>query len=904
MERPTFLDQKPPKGYIAGIGRGASGFSIRGDKTQHKVPARLQDRNNKLSEDGKKSQFVNATEKEEEEASRIFAMIDSKRNGNTQNKVTNSLQDRLNKSYQFQDLKRNLGSISEDQWLNIPEANDFTRRNKRNRLEEQLNRKSYAVPDSLISQNVNIIKLTEEREKLLEQTLDTNNKNTMVGREAENFSESQSYLSQLESVDMDTNQTQTEDIRKMRSVFQSYRKTDPKRSESWIASARLEEKCRRIDLAKKLIAEGCQHCPHDEDIWLENIRLNLLDNHRCKVIITNAIKFNFNSVKLWLKAVDLENEKFNKYRIVRKALEEIPKTEQLWNLAIEYEQDAVEKITIIQKALEFIPRSSQLWTKLVRIQNYDDAKKSLNKARRTIPNNINVWLLAMELEENRSGKDISVSKLTSMLNKGFEQLKTNNLDISFEDRLKLSEEFENNTNGKCLKSLRALAKMILLGTNSESGTNIAQDQLKIILNSNDSLTKLNLLKELTLNNHERFSLWKYLKNVCEKLNRIEDLYSTFETVLFNKSESDTYKLPEIGSKLILVYAKEVWKNEGNIEKSIGIIDKGLSVSPDNIDIVIAKLKLLCQSASFDEVEILFKEKILSKLQEPDSFKTKTGMERLCYKYISFLRYQKENQKAIELLNTKFIPWFPNCFKLYLQVSQIYCDINDFNNAKQILEKGTELFQDKQNSHNALLWIELAKIEEIAMGKPVRARATLDIALLKNTGNISSEILIQIAKINLEERAGNKEQVRLFVAEGLRNHPRNELFWVKNISLLDTKRSSQKKTMFQDALRNTKNNYLVILEIGKTFYRDSQYASALKWVERATKVSASYGDSWIWKYRCEMKIKKDTQGTVNAVISNEPVYGPEWISVSKNPKSQYLSSEQILQILVQSKPLSN
>ncbi|KAG0662016.1 hypothetical protein C6P45_001230 [Maudiozyma exigua] len=897
MERPSFLDQKPPKGYVAGIGRGATGFSNRGDKTQRKVPARLQDRSNKLSKDKQKSQFTNANEKEEEEASQVFAMIDSRRNGNSKNKVTNTFQNHLNKSYQFQDLKRNLSSVSVDQWLSIPEANDFTRRNKRNRLEEQLNRKSYAVPDSLITQNVNITKLTEEREKLLEQTLDTNKKNMKIDKETEDINGAQSYLNQLEAVNMDINKTQTDDIRKMRLVFQSYRKTDPKNPESWIASTRLEEKCRRLDVAKKLIAEGCQHCPHDEDIWLENIRLNQSDNHKCKVIITNAIKFNYNSVKLWLKAVDLENEEINKYRIVRKALEEIPKTEQLWDLAIEYEPNTTEKATIMQKALEFIPQSSQLWTKLVRIQNYDDAKKSLNRARKAIPNDINVWLLAMELEE-KVNKDISVSKLTSILKKGFEQLNANNITISFENGLEISEEFENNTNGKYFKSMRTLAKMILRETNNNTGTNISQDQLKVIFKSKDSLTKMNLLRELTLSNHDRFSLWKSLKDICENLNRIDDLYDAFETVLFHNSESNISKSPEANSKLILVYAKEVWKNEGNIERAIAIIDKGLYMSPDNVDILIAKLKLLCQSESFHEVEILFKEQILDHLNEPDTFKMKTGIERLCYKYISFLRYKNENQKAIELLSTKFIVWFPGCFKLYLQLSQVYYDTKDFNNAKQILMNGTELFQDKQNSHNALLWVEIAKIEEIAMENPVRARATLDVALLNNAGNIPGEILIQLAKINLEERTGNKEQAQLFVSDGLKKHPRNELFWVKKISLVDTKRSSQKKTMFQDALRNTKNNYLVILEIGKAFYRDFQYASALKWVERATKASANYGDSWIWKYRCEMKLKKDTKGTVHAVKSNEPIYGPEWISVSKNPKFQYFNSEHILQVLVQ------
>lgn len=32
MERPSFLDQEPPAGYVPGIGRGATGFSTKKSK--------------------------------------------------------------------------------------------------------------------------------------------------------------------------------------------------------------------------------------------------------------------------------------------------------------------------------------------------------------------------------------------------------------------------------------------------------------------------------------------------------------------------------------------------------------------------------------------------------------------------------------------------------------------------------------------------------------------------------------------------------------------------------------------------------------------------------------------------------------------------------------------------------
>lgn len=50
---------------------------------------------------------------------------------------------------QFADLKRSLASVSEDDWANLPEAGDLTRKNKRTKT--NAHNRFHTVPDSLIA---------------------------------------------------------------------------------------------------------------------------------------------------------------------------------------------------------------------------------------------------------------------------------------------------------------------------------------------------------------------------------------------------------------------------------------------------------------------------------------------------------------------------------------------------------------------------------------------------------------------------------------------------------------------------------------------------------------------------------------------------------------------------------
>ncbi|MGG6495829.1 UNVERIFIED_CONTAM: hypothetical protein NY603_23190, partial [Bacteroidetes bacterium 56_B9] len=52
-------------------------------------------------------------------------------------------------SQQFADLKRALGTVSDEEWAEIPEVGDLTGKNRRSK--QNLRQRFYAVPDSVLA---------------------------------------------------------------------------------------------------------------------------------------------------------------------------------------------------------------------------------------------------------------------------------------------------------------------------------------------------------------------------------------------------------------------------------------------------------------------------------------------------------------------------------------------------------------------------------------------------------------------------------------------------------------------------------------------------------------------------------------------------------------------------------
>ena len=54
---------------------------------------------------------------------------------------------------------------------------------------------------------------------------------------------------------------------------------------------------------------------------------------------------------------------------------------------------------MLSRAVECCPTSVELWLALARLENYENARRVLNKARESIPSDRHIWITAAKLEE-------------------------------------------------------------------------------------------------------------------------------------------------------------------------------------------------------------------------------------------------------------------------------------------------------------------------------------------------------------------------------------------------------------------------------------------------------------------------------------------------------------------------
>lgn len=849
--RPAFLDQKPPPGYIAGVGRGAFGFATRGQKNETpRVPKRY------------------TKESNDEDDEDVFASIEEKR----ARKRAPKPEERS--KVDFIPLKRKLANVTEDQWLNLPEATDMTRRNRRIRLEEQMNRKTYAAPDSLLDSNsVDLVKLTEEREKLLARQLDTD----FFAKNETNDQEMKT-LKYIADIDKDSvnivRRGDDEEVQKQRLVLKSYRRAEPKDPTSWIASAKLEENCGNYELARELIQQGCLQCPLDETIWLENLRLNVSNNEKKKIIVANAIRFQPKSVALWLEGIKYEEQPANKFRVIQKALREIPAEEEIWKLAVKYNPNDYDNLRICKKALEFIPTSFYFWAILMK-EPYEDVMNTLEKVITQNPKQIDLKVYKLMNEEIHKKID-SVSQCKSVIIK--------ELGINMKD-------MDKSVVTKWLDKVEIWNKSIAVDITTASLCEVIFDSIgeKIVkeygLDYLDNISNVKIqiifLKSYLKFEPTKISVWQKLKNICVKSYNIDKFFQVFEELLFDRGTQNSYEMVKIHPNLVLLYVKELWKHDGNPDKALEILSKTLNEIPNFIEGWLAKIKVLLQTGRLDCVASIF-DKLLNSLETANY--DDHNKERLLYRHVSFLRFMDENEKAVSYIENKYLLLFPQSVKLKLQLVQIYEDMGMNSICSRLYDDYTKRLQ----SH-AVFWIEYANFIQRTSGNTSRARSILDKGIVHNPSNVS----LIVAKVRLEETVGNFAQEELLISQGLQTFAKDAELWACRMRLSKSKKSSLKKTLFQDALKATNNSYLILFEVGRSFYHDNQYKVAMKWFDRAVTKQPRFGDGWAYIYNCKQKLNDDLDKLLEKVAELDPAYGEEWIKVSKNVKMQYLSSPVIL-----------
>lgn len=917
--RRDFLNQPAPENYVAGLGRGATGFTTRSDlgparegPSEDQIKEALAKRAAQLGaaaptaygapekkeEDDDDERFQDpenevglfaggAYDKDDDEADRIYQEVDEKMDRRrkarreAREKAEREEYERNNPKIQqqFADLKRALSTVSDEDWANLPEVGDLTGKNRR--AKQALRQRFYAVPDSVIAgardstelgttvaddgpsggdgpdgTMTNFADIGAARDKVLKVKLDQASQGTdSVAGSATNI-DPKGYLTSLAKSQIHEGEAQVGDINRARVLLESVIRTNPKHGPGWIAAARLEELAGKTVAARNVIARGCEFCPKNEDVWLENIRFN--DNHNAKIIAANAIKNNDHSVRLWVEAMNLESEPRAKKRVIRHALDHIPQSVMLWKEAVNLEEDPDDARLLLAKATEIIPLSVELWLALARLETAENAQKILNKARKAIPTSHEIWIAAARLQEQTGNYKINVMKRAVLaLAKESAMLKREEWITEAE---KCEEEGAILTCGNIIQETLGWsldedddrkdiwmedARASIGRGKYETARAIYGYALRVFVNSR----KLWLAAADFEKNHgTKEALWQILEKAVEACPQSEVLW--------------------------MMLAKEKWQ-AGEIDNARRVLGRAFKQNPNNEDIWLAAVKLEAENNQPEQARELLK-----------TARQEAPTDRVWMKSAAFERQLGDIEAALDLIN-QALQLFPAAAKLWMMKGQIYQGEGKLPQAREAYGTGT-----KACPKSVPLWLLYSRLEEKA-GNIVKARGILDRARLA----VPKSPELWTESVRIERRANNISQAKNLMAQALQQVPNSGLLYSESIWHLEPR--TQRKPRALEAIKKVDNDPILFVTIARIFWGERRLEKAQNWFEKAILLDSDLGDTWAWYYKFLLQhgTEEKRADVVAKCILSEPRHGEIWQSVAKEPKNAAKNLEEILNIVV-------
>jgi len=872
-----------PIGYVAGMGRGAGGGGVMGD-TSFGGPESLDEDLNKIG--SRDAQY----DDDDDEADRIYEEIDERMK---KRRKKNSGQDTQNSTLnniggQFRELKEQLATVSESEWAAIPDVGDYSLRYKQKRKQDTFT----PITDSLLeSRSIVNSDATSGNVSLSGnlQAADMNNgsqnasgfksvvsnmsglaeaRGTVLGMSLDRMSDSvagqtvvdpKGYLTSLSNTKLASN-AEIGDINKARLLLKSVRDTNPHHGPGWIAAARVEEAAGKTLQARKLIQEGCEACPTNEDVWLEAARLHPPD--MAKTILASAVRHIPTSVKLFLRAADLENNEDSKKAVLRKGLEMNPTSVTLWKEAIELE-DAENAKILLSVAVEKIPQSIDMWLALAKLETYENARKVLNQARRALPTERSIWIAAAKLEESQNHDDM----VDIIVQKGVKSLAKHDAVVTREQWLKEAEIAE--AAQAPITSAAIIKHSIGISVDVEDRRRTWADDANGALSRGAIATARAILAHSLAAFPSKRSLWMQAVDLERKHGDPKSL----DDVLAAASE----RLPK-QEIFWLLRAKEKW-TLGDIEKSRDILTQAFAANPNSEPIWLAAAKLEWEIGEVDRARVL-----LSRARE------RAPSDRVYMKSAMLERELQQYDDALSLID-QGLEKYPKFPKLYMMGGQICSE--DLETNKENLDRARSFFERglKNCPNSFVLWILSSRLEEkapkllsnndssVGVGF-TKARSLLELARLK----IPKCPELWIEAIRLERRAGNDKLAVTLMARALQECPNSGLLLAENIS---TAPRPERKAKSADAIKRNPDDPWVITAVASLFASDRKTDKARKWFERAVILNPDLGDTWAKYYTFEFSVgdEENIKSVKDRCIAADPKHGELWCSIMKDMKNR-------------------
>ncbi|CAI6335516.1 unnamed protein product [Periconia digitata] len=939
--RRDFLSMPAPENYVAGLGRGATGFTTRSDlgparegpseeqmkemlakraaqlgqpapsaygavekKEEDEEEDRFQDPDNEV---GLFSNGMNY-DKDDDEADRIYQDVDEKmdkrrrarrlcsstlylrrtdtdptpmsREAREQKERDEYEKNNPKIQLQFADLKRALGSVSEDQWAALPEVGDMTGRAKRERENRMANARSYAVPDSVLQAAAssgqletsisssdgegtmtNFASIGAAQKSALQVRLDSaaNSSGTRTNASGTSTSvDAKGYMTELDKKQARGEELPVEDVNRARMLLESAVKTNVHNGPSYVALARLEEVAGKVHTAKKIIEKGCDMCPKSIVVWEEAIRLNREQLPNAKIIAANGIKTNPRAIKLWMAAIDLEQTPAARKKVTRQAIDRNPQSVELWKILINDTEDIESVKLLFAKATDTVKLSEELWISYARVSGPEEAQQILNAARKAIPTSWLIWVHACRLQEEL-GKNSTCDKI---MERAVKALIKENAMPSREDWITQAEICEEEgdvvTAGAIIKATIGWK----LDENDERKDTWLEDAKNCTAHGRYATARAILAYTV--------SMFPYSTRVWLASADLEKHHGTAEA-LQQILERAVTACPKQES-LWLMYAREMWQ-AGNPEGAREVLARSFAEVQNNENLYVRAVDLEVDAGEYDKAR-----------QFLHIARNSSPTDRIYFKSAVLERQLGSFETALDLCN-EGLQTFPGSWKIHAVKGQIYEALGKLKEAEEAYSLGT-----RAAPKAPVLYTLLSRIQE-KTGLVVKARSTLDRGRQQNP----KEPLLLVEAVRLERRQSNTNAAAKIMAAALQECPTSGLLWAEKIMALESR--TQRKPRALEAIKKVEQDPLLFAVVARIFWAERRLDKAATWFTKALLLDPDFGDAWVWYWKfLDMHGTEEKKGEVlGRIAAAEPKHGEVWQAVNKDPKNFRKSVEEILRI---------
>ncbi|KAK2762803.1 hypothetical protein FQN54_000978 [Arachnomyces sp. PD_36] len=938
--RKDFLSQPAPENYVAGLGRGATGFTTRSDlgpAREGPTPEQIQDALAKRAallgaapptaygasgrgekgadkdkadkadeeEDDRFQDPENETglfaygqyDRDDDEADQIYQEVDEKMD--RRRKLRREAREREEREeyernnpkiqQQFADLKRSLATVTDEDWANIPEVGDLTGKNRR--AKQNLRQRFYAVPDSVIA---GARDSTQFDTTVAEDGAQTSGAS---GDSADgtmtNFANIGAARDKVLQVRLD----QAAQGSNGESASGSATSIDPKGYLTSLTKSELkagEVEVGDIKRVRVLLESVTRTNPKHAPGWIAIARL---EEHAGKIVaarthIAKGCELCPKSEDAWLENIRL-NDNHNAKIIAANAIKNNDRSTRLWIEAMKLESDPRAKKNVLRQAILHIPQSVAIWKEAVNLEEDPaDARLLLAKATEMIPLSVELWLALARLETPENAQKvlnaarkavptsyeiwIAAARLQEQMGNKVDVVMKRGVQSLARESAMLKREEWIAEAEKCEEEGAVLTCGAIVRETLGWGLDEDDDRKDIWMD--DAKGSIARGKYETARAIYAYALRIFVnrKSIWLAAAELERNHGT-KDALWQLLEKAVEACPQ-SEVLWMQLAKEKWQ-AGEIDNARRVLGKAFNQNPNNEDIWLAAVKLEADAKQTDQARELL-----------STARREAGTERVWIKSVAFERQLGDIDQALDLVN-QGLQLYPKADKLWMIKGQIYELKNKLPSAREAYNTGT-----RACPKSVPLWLLASRLEEKA-GVVVRARSVLDRARLA----VPKSPELWTESVRVERRANNISQAKVIMAKALQEVPNSGLLWSESIWHLEPR--TQRKPRSLEAIKKVDNDPILFVTVARIFWGERRLEKAMTWFEKAVLSDSDLGDTWAWYYKFLMQhgTTEKREDVLAKCVVSEPKHGEIWQAVAKDPANAYKSTEEVLKLVVEKLP---